>query len=94
MVLPLRPKASSFPSRAIGTAQQKITFADMRDMGMRGCSDCKCSHLISMSGDRWPNDMRLSDLEPRFICTACGKRGADVRSDFDWDKDGALRVGY
>jgi hypothetical protein len=23
--------------------------------------------------------MRLSDLEPRFICGACGKRGADGR---------------
>ena len=74
---------------------QKITFADMRDMGVRGlliyCSDYKCSHLITMSGDRWPDDMRLSDLEPRFICSACGKRGADVRPDFNWPvavKDG------
>ena len=48
----------------------KITFAEMRDMGVRGllvdCSDYKCSHLITMSGDRWPDDMRLSDLQPRF----------------------------
>jgi hypothetical protein len=59
---------------------QKITFAEMRDMGVRGllvyCSDYKCSHLITMSGDRWPDDMRMSDLEPRFVCAACGKRGA------------------
>jgi pyrimidine operon attenuation protein/uracil phosphoribosyltransferase len=37
---------------------QKITLADMRDMGVRGlpiyCSDYKCSHLTTMSGDRWP----------------------------------------
>ena len=26
------------------------------------CSDYKCSHLVIMSGDRWPDDMRLSDL--------------------------------
>jgi hypothetical protein len=26
--------------------------------------------------------LRLSDLEPRFICGACGKRGADVRPDW------------
>ena len=69
---------------------QKITFADMRDMGMRGLliesSDYKCSHLITMSGDQWPDEMRLSDLEPRFICSACGKRGADVRPDFSWNK--------
>jgi hypothetical protein len=68
---------------------QKITFADMRDMGVHGlliyCSDYKCSHLVTMSGDRWPDDVRLSDLEPRFICSACGKGSADVRPDFNWN---------
>jgi hypothetical protein len=34
--------------------------------------------------DQWPDDM-LSDLEPRFICAACGKRGVDVRPDFSWN---------
>jgi hypothetical protein len=69
---------------------QKITFADMRDMGVRGlliyCSDYECSHLVTMSGDQWPDDVRLSDLEPRFVCKACGKRGANVRLDFSWNK--------
>jgi len=32
-----------------------------------------------MSGDGWPDDVRLSDIEPRFVCRGCGKRGADVR---------------
>ena len=35
--------------------------------------------LDAISGDRWPDDARLSDLEPRFTCQACGRRGADVR---------------
>ena len=35
-----------------------------------------------MRGDRWPDDARLSDLGPRFVCSACGTRGADVRPDF------------
>jgi len=26
---------------------------------------------------------RLSDIEPRFVCKACGKRGADVRLHFE-----------
>ena len=60
---------------------EKITFGEMRDVGVRGlliyCSDYKCSHMVTMSGDRWPDDMRLSDLAPRFICSACGKRGLD-----------------
>jgi hypothetical protein len=77
---------------------QKITFADMRDMSVRGlliyCSDYKCSHLVTMSGDRWPDDMRLSDLEPRLICSSCGKRGADVRPDFNWNRQPVAMMGY
>jgi hypothetical protein len=65
---------------------QKITFAELREMGLRGvlvyCADYRCSHSVAINGDRWPNDMRLSDIEPSFTCTACGKRGADVRPDF------------
>ena len=68
----------------------KITFADMRAAGVRGllvyCSDYRCSHSIAMSGDPWPDEARLSDLEPRFVCSACGKRGADVRPNFNWNK--------
>ena len=69
---------------------QKITFAEMRDMGVRGlliyCQDYKCSHSLAVSADGWPDDLRLSDIEPRFVCKTCGKRGADVRPDFNWDK--------
>jgi hypothetical protein len=64
----------------------KITFAEMRDMGVRGlliyCADYRCSHSIAISGDAWPDDARLSDIEERFTCRVCGKRGADVRPDF------------
>jgi hypothetical protein len=76
---------------------QKITFGDMRESGVRGvliyCSDYRCSHYIAISGDRWPDVVRLSDLEPKFTCSACGKRSADVRPDFDWNKPGALTNG-
>ena len=79
-------------------APQKITFGEMRASGVRGlliyCSDYHCSHSTAISGDRWADDLRLSDLEPRFICKACVKRGADVRPNFDWDKPGALTKGY
>ena len=78
--------------------QQKITLGEMRSSGVRGlliyCADYRCSHYIAVSGDRWSDEVRLSDLEPRFICSACGKRGADVRPDFDWDEPSALTVGY
>jgi hypothetical protein len=35
-----------------------------------------------MSADQWPGAVRLSDIEPRFVCNVCGKRGADVRPRF------------
>jgi hypothetical protein len=38
--------------------------------------------------------VKLSDIEPRFVCTACGKRGVDVRPDFAWDKPGMLTRGF
>ena len=69
---------------------RKITFAEMRDMGVRGilvyCADYQCLHSIAISGDAWPDDVRLSDIEARFVCQACGKSGADVRPDFNWNK--------
>jgi hypothetical protein len=30
----------------------------------------------------WPDHLRLSDIEDRFVCRVCGKRGADIRPDF------------
>ena len=76
-----------FPPRLIGgimgrcpTAPQKITFADMRDMGVRGlliyCSDYKCSHLVTISSDEWPDDLRLSRhrAEVRLLSLRQGRR--------------------
>ena len=63
---------------------EKITFGQMREMGVRGlliyCADYRCSHSTAISGDNWPDDVRLSDLEARFTCQACG------RPDFDWQR--------
>jgi hypothetical protein len=44
------------------------------------CSDFRCSHGVAMNADRWADDLRLSDLEPRFVCQARGKRGAILRN--------------
>ena len=41
-------------------------------MGVRGllvyCADYRGSHSIAISGDGWPDDVRLSDIEARFVC--------------------------
>jgi hypothetical protein len=51
---------------------QKFTFGEMREMAVRGvliyCADYRCSHSVALSADRWPDDIRLSDIEPRFVC--------------------------
>jgi hypothetical protein len=70
---------------------EKITFGEMRQIGVRGvliyCSDYKCSHSTAVgAADRWPDQVRLSDIESQFVCKACGSRGADVRPHFLPDK--------
>jgi hypothetical protein len=56
----------------------KITFAEMRDSGVRGilvyCSDYRCSHSIALMADHWPDDLRLSDIEPQL----CARPAAGV----------------
>jgi len=60
----------------------------MREMGVCGllvhCSDYHCGHSVALSADRWPDDVRLSDLELLFVCQACGTRPAELRPDFNW----------
>ena len=46
------------------------------------------------SADQWPDHVRLSDLEARFVCKACGKKGADVRPDFNWNENPVAAMGY
>ena len=71
------------------TRQQKITLGEMRASGVRDllvyCANYKCSQGIRKSADRWPDHVRLSDLEPLFVCQACGRRDAEIRPDWDWE---------
>ena len=63
----------------------KITFAEIRASGVRDvliyCRDHHCSHHIRISADLWPDHLRLSDIEERFVCQVCGKRGAESLTD-------------
>lgn len=47
------------------------------------CADFKCSYSVIVSSDLWPGHVRLSDLDPKLNCKACGRRGADVRPLFE-----------
>ncbi|WP_035725408.1 hypothetical protein [Bradyrhizobium sp. ARR65] len=67
---------------------QKVTFGEMRSAGVRHvliyCADFRCGRCVKVDdcADRWPDDLRLSDVEDRFVCNACGYRGADIRPDW------------
>jgi hypothetical protein len=65
---------------------QKITLGEMRQSGPTRlivyCSDYKCAHSVVIDAGRWGDDVRISELEPKFTCWACGHRGADIRPLF------------
>jgi hypothetical protein len=57
------------------------------------CRDYRCNHFVKIpldEADKWPDDLRISDLEPRFVCIACGQRGAMIRGDTPPPKMGVL----
>jgi hypothetical protein len=63
---------------------QKITFAAMRESDARGLlvysADYRCSRSIAVSAERWPDEVQLSDIGPRFTRTGRGNlRRMDVR---------------
>jgi hypothetical protein len=64
----------------------------MRESAVRDvliyCRDHRCSHHVETNADGWTDEVRLSDIEPDFVCTACGKRGADVRPTFSHTRMG------
>lgn len=73
----------------------KITFGEMRETGLSGVLVCcHCGHHVALDAARWSDDIRLSDIEPRFVCQGCGYRGADVRPDFDRGKPQIAAMGY
>lgn len=63
------------------TYPQKITSGELRETDVSdvlvSCRAYRCSHIVTLNADRWP-DGRMSDVEPRFICTVCGQRGGDL----------------
>ena len=84
-------RSHEWPETATMTArQQKITVGEMRESGptrlLVYCQDYRCAHSVTIDAGQWPDDVRLSDLEPKFTCRACGQRGADVRPLFAMER--------
>lgn len=76
-----RPRRHA-PTQADGRPL-KITFGEMREMGLRGMQVYShCGHYIALSASQWPDELWLPHLEPRLVCKGCGGRGADIGHDF------------
>ena len=64
------------------TYPQKICFGEMRASSVHDvliyCRDHRCSYHVEINADAWPDDARLSDIEPNFTCTKRGKRGCQA----------------
>jgi hypothetical protein len=67
----LKPRAAD--------GKPEITFGELRSTGVGDvlvyCADYKCAHWVKMNADRRPDRVRLSDIEPQFICQKCSERG-------------------
>jgi hypothetical protein len=65
-------------TNGISAAQTNLlgALAIVRIFSRENCAEYRCSHSTTISADRWPDDVRLSDIEPLFTCHACGKKGA------------------
>ncbi|PJG56640.1 hypothetical protein CVM73_03575 [Bradyrhizobium forestalis] len=88
-----RPPRRYTPTHADGRLI-KITFGEMRSVGVHGILVyCHCGHHVGLDANRWADEMRLSDIEPRFVCVACGSRGSDVRPNFDRGNPRLAKIG-
>jgi len=46
-------------------------------------SDYHCAHSVVIDAGGWGENVRLSDLVPKFICQVCGHPGANIRPPFE-----------
>ena len=62
-----------------------LTLAQVQPFTSR-CLRCQSRKRASdsrvISGDHWPDDVGLSDIETRFVYQACGKRGQADRNSY------------
>ena len=75
---------------------RKITFAEMRDMGVRGVLIYAPTIVAATRSRSAPMaGLMMSGcpiLSPALRVEHCGKRGADVRPDFNWSSQPTLSV--
>jgi hypothetical protein len=95
LVLPLggTPGAQSPTLAATSSANRKSLPEKCGSPTLAGCrSSAATTNALTQSSSmpiRGGDNVRLSDLEPKFTCKVCGNRGADIRPLFEQAKMGA-----
>ena len=68
----------------VGAEHREIGGDVMIDQSLQCGSSAWWVHgSVVIDATQWGDDVRLSDLEPKFTCKACGRHGADVRPLFE-----------
>jgi hypothetical protein len=52
------------------------------------CRDISCSHHTETNADGWADDVRLSDIEDKFVCQVCGRKGGRHQAELQASEDG------
>ena len=91
-----QPLAASPPpgsARSMSALPQKNHVRRNAFRGVRALLLLRLSVFALRRDDRrrWPADVRLSGVEPRFVCSICGCQGADVRPHPDFGSRSAKR---
>jgi hypothetical protein len=77
---------------------QKITFRqharDGRARILVYCADFHCSPSVALRPIAGPTTYGCQTSSRGFVCRACGRRGADIRPDFNWNKPPTAAMGY
>jgi hypothetical protein len=88
----MRPVASGI--RVMVERPLKITFAEMHDSDVRGIPvyllGPQVQPLCRLMADHGPDDVRPSDIEPRYVCSVCATQGAEVRPNANWNVRGTI----
>ena len=67
---------------------EKITLGKRREMGIRGLLVYWLDYKAAKMSKSAPTNGRITSgfpiSSPLFLCQACGRKGAEVRADFNW----------